>query len=121
MARGRTGRGRTRLCHEVRWGKGSHPATRGFRTHPTRRRSRKIVAVMRAAGDSPDGMRLRGIIVVPCVRIRSCASVSPIGDRVRLGESETCGELGGTATVVVGHQHDAAPASDSATLILWNP
>ncbi len=44
--------------------RGSRPLTRGCGTRPTRRRSREIVAVMRAAGDDTEGVRLRGIVVV---------------------------------------------------------
>jgi integrase len=42
----------------------ARPATKGSATRPIHRPIEEIISVMRAAGDSPDGVRLRGVIVV---------------------------------------------------------
>ena len=44
--------------------RGVSPRNKGFRYPPDPPTVEEIIAVMRAAGDSPDGVRLRGVIVV---------------------------------------------------------
>jgi hypothetical protein len=43
---------------------GVPPRNKGLRYPPDPPSVEEIIAVMRAAGDSPDGVRLRGVIVV---------------------------------------------------------
>ena len=53
--------------HPPRWlasTEGSHPGTRACEYPPDPPPVEEIIAVMRAAGESPEGVRLRGIIVV---------------------------------------------------------
>ena len=44
--------------------RGVSPRNKGFRYPPDPPAVQEIIAVMRAAGDGPDGVRLRGVIVV---------------------------------------------------------
>ena len=44
--------------------RGVSPRNKGFRYPPDPPTVEEIIAVMRAAGDGPDGVRLRGVIVV---------------------------------------------------------
>ena len=53
---------------------GVPPRNKGLRYPPDPPSVEEIIAVMRAAGDSPDGVRLRGVIVVLWSSIRPAAT-----------------------------------------------
>src|SRR6202011_6126594 len=66
---------------------GRPPRNRGLRYPPDPPTVEEIIAVMRAAGDSPEGVRLRGVIVVlwrAGLRISEALALTESGlDRVR--------------------------------------